>query len=213
MAKSELAIQGKLIDVSLKDDVTAAQAFHVVDSICGALQRAETSVEAARFALGRVLVDVRDRNLYSPQYPSFEQYTMALVEKYRLSRATLRNTMKHAERLGEHLTPKQVESVPGYSLELIARAAPNVEARVIPRLLKEAQGRSTMAFREFMIEKNYIGRPGRPNDSERKLVTVKIVKVPRSVAGKWSVLVGERSAAALFSEIVNELVATRQKAA
>ena len=212
MGKTELAVQGKLLDVSLKEGITPADAMKLVDDVCDRLYKAETSVEHTRWLLGRLLADVQDRRLYAPAHYSFEQFTLALAEKHRLSRPTLRNALMVARRLPE-LSVKEAESIPGTSLTLIARAAITADSRQIKKLIAEAQGKTILEFRDGVMNRGLVGRPGRPQESARKMVTVKI-QVSRSLAGKWSVLVGERSPAAVFGELVNEgLSASGQKAA
>jgi len=205
MPKTELAVQGKFLDVSLKEGITASDAMKVVDDICTRLQKAETSVEHTRLLLGRLLADVQDRELYRPDHASFEQFTLALAEKHRLSRPTLRNALMVARRLPE-LSVKEAESIPGTSLTLIARAAATAEPRQIKKLNAEAQGKTILEFRDGVMSRGLVGRPGRPHESARKTVTVKIPDVSRAIAGKWGILLGSRKPAALFAELVNAAI-------
>ena len=213
MAK-ELAVQGKLLDFSLKEDITSAEAMQAVDKVCAEFFRAETSVEAYRLLLGKLLANVQERELFRPQYGSFEQFTMALAEKHRLSRTSLRNALLVAKTLPT-LSIKEAESIPSVSLTLIARAAsaPSADSRQIKRLIAEAQGKTIVDFRESIMSRGLVGRPGRPMESVRKNVTIKILNVSRSDAGKWSVLVGDRSPSAVFHEMLAGAIASGQKAA
>lgn len=170
------------ISVSLTADTTSVQAMHAVDAVCTALARQAQSIGYLRVLLGRLLAEVQDRELYKPEFVTFEAYKESLDVKYRLSRTVLNNALMIVRQL-PHITPEDAADKPVVSLMLVARAAANgAETRVVNRLFKESGEKTIDEFREKVEEQGLVGRRGRPEGGARKSgpVTLRIVTSARA---------------------------------
>lgn len=170
------------ISVSLTADTTSVQAMHAVDAVCTALARQAQSIGYLRVLLGRLLAEVQDRELYKPEFVTFEAYKESLDVKYRLSRTVLNNALMIVRQL-PHITPEDAADKPVVSLMLVARAAANgAETRVVNRLFKESGEKTIDEFREKVEEQGLVGKRGRPEGGARKSgpVTLRIVTSARA---------------------------------
>jgi hypothetical protein len=174
------------VSVSLTPDTTSTQAMHAVDAVCTALARQAQSIGYLRVLLGRLLAEVQDRELYKPEFATFEAYKESLDVKYRLSRTVLNNALMIVRQLPD-MQPEDAADKPVVSLMLVARAAANgAETKVVKKLLKEAGERTIEEFREKVEEQGLVGKRGRPNGGARRSgpVTLRIITNART-AGRF----------------------------
>lgn len=114
-----IALHGFNVRVNITEDSTATEANRAIDAICAALNVAEGSSERLRHALGKVLAHVKDHELYKDDFEDFEAFKEYVGTKYRLSRATLQDTLMVATQLPK-LTGEQAEKIPITNLTLVA---------------------------------------------------------------------------------------------
>lgn len=216
MATKELAVQGKIIEVSLREGITHNEAMHVVDSICNSLSRAETTVEQTYLALGKVMNDIEARNLFLPEYRIFSDFVAAVAKKHRMSESNTWKIYRNYKVLPS-LTIKEVETIPRTSLGILVQAVaanPDLTPARVNRLKAKAQTEPFTKFRDHLRDENLIGRAGRPTlEATSKKATLKIAEVSRTVINKFDILCGSGSPAAIFTEMVNERYQRQSKAA
>lgn len=199
MARTALALSGDVIAissppktnliVSLTDDVTPAQAQSAVNQVCVALARHSNSVTYCRVVLGGLMLDVQDRQLFKPDFKSFQAYMRGLEEKHGLSRSVIQDAMLFS-RTFPKVQPKEVEDAPIVNLTLAARAARNSEPKEAREILKDASRLSIVAYREKLVEKKYIPPQGRPDGGNKKTGNVNLLV--NGVGAKIATLFRER---------------------
>lgn len=205
----QLTIPAVKLSVSINSETATNKALKAVDLVCSALAKQEASAEYLRVLVGRMLVEVRDRNLYEDSHPSFEAYTLELADRHRLSRSTLRDSMMIVERL-PMLKPETAEKISMTNLTLAARVSKGMTPREIAGLLRSAASSNILEFREKIEEAGLAPPrklPGTARSAFRK-VTIRI-EVSRSVADQWQALVGDQNPAKVFRSLLLEVAQSK----
>lgn len=207
-----IALHGFNVKFNITTESTAEEATRAIDTVCAALNVADGSAERLRLAMGRLLAHVQDSKLYQGEFESFEAFTEAIMERHRISRGTLRDSLMVARRLPK-LTGEQAEKIPMTSLTLVARAAKAATPAKMKTILRQAETMSPANLRQKLDNSGLISR--RVVASQDGKVTLK-VSVSKKTANQWERLIGDRDPSEVFAEIVRLAsvpVISRKKAA
>jgi hypothetical protein len=191
-----MAIPACKVSVSVDSAATPEQIVGAVDAVCSALQRQESSVERLRVLLGRMMVEIKDRRMYWPAYRTFGAFERSVIERHRMSRTVIRDAIMVARRL-PMLKPEAAEGIPITNITLAARAAKGMEAADVRGLLKSAARMNVVEFKAAVHEQGLVGKRGR-----RPGVVMVRIAVSRSLAARWTALVGDKSPAKVLAELM-----------
>lgn len=187
------------LSVALSATSTHQQAMKAIDSLCGALHTQEVSIEHTRRVLGKTLAVVQDHRLYEPEFSSFEQFSVSIATRHRVSRATLRDSLFIARRLPD-LTTEQAEAISMVNLSLVARAAKDAKPGDVKMLLRDAARMPITEFRTSLQGRGLIAS----NEADIDTVRVSFI-LSKATYERWMKLVGERDATTVFIDAVNLL--------
>lgn len=199
MVTNKLQFPASKVSVTLSDNASPKEVDEAFERVCTSLVRHETSAGVLRFLLGKMLQHVQDKNLYKPTYPSFEKFTAAISEKYRLSRASLRDSMMVVAALPT-LTSEQAAEIPGGNLTTIAKAVKNAPPEAIPELLTEASRKGLDEFRAAVTERGYLNPPA--TDGAKPPVVAIRITVPQELMVAWEKFLAGRDPKVVFEEIL-----------
>lgn len=204
MINEQITTAKTSLKVTLTDKATPEQAMKAVDSICGALRTAESSVERFRCLLGKVLVEIQDKGLFKPAFDSFEKWTQSIAEKHKLSRATIRESIMVARRL-PNLTPEQAETIPMTSLALAARAVKpgETDEKAISNVLRMAATSPIAEFRNSLTTQGLL----KARETEAGFTTLR-VKVADRVAALFNKLSADQDPSQFLSVVLKAYQAT-----
>lgn len=169
--------------VTFNTEATPAQAIQTIEGLCTALSRQEASMQHLRILLGRVLVQIQDKELYRPEYSSFEQFLQAAVKKVKLAKSDLWVCMSIAEI--PRIEPAEAEKMPYTNLGLLARAAKHAEPQVLAEIRKDAAKLKIVEYRHKLESKGLLPRRGRPDGRKRRGPITIHVTLPSPVARLW----------------------------
>lgn len=178
--ESKLHLPVLNLSVALAAGTTHEQAMSVIDRVCSALNRQESSVMQLRIFLGKLMAAVQDRRLFAPAFNTFEEFIIAVANKHNLSRSTVRNSLMITRALPD-LDPEKADKVPLTNLILVARVSKGRDKKEIDSIMKAAAKSSVIDFREDMEEKRYVAKRGRPSGPPRTTgkITLHIVVAAR----------------------------------
>lgn len=199
------------VHISLGPKANSLQAMEAIDAICVALSRQEASAQHLRILLGRTLAAIQEKRLYEPDHATFEEFTLAVAEKHRLSRTTVRESLMIAKNL-PMLDMRQAEEMPMLNIALAARAAKKASPREMPGIIKAATRTTVIEFRQKMEERGLIAHRGRPEGEKSDTVTLHI-KVKPAVADRWREIVANEDPGAVLADMIMPKRAARRKAA
>jgi hypothetical protein len=193
MADNKLEPAG--LTLTITKETTSEQAQSAVKSICVALRVHEQKIGVLRVLLGQLVHEIQRRELYRPDYPSFEKYTEALTEEFPVSRTVIRDALSFVKAFPK-VTPEEAENIPVANMTLAASVAKNVEPAVARSILRDAGRLSIVGFRESLVEKELVAPRGRPDGGARKTGTVNLLirDVPAKVAARFRERGGESQA-------------------
>jgi len=142
---------------------------------------------------------VQDRELFKPEHETFEEYRLAIADKFGLSRATVSNDLMIARALPK-LEIAQARRIPSANLTLIARVSKHATQRKVAWLLLEAETKPIAEFRQAMEKRGLIAhRGGNPG-----LVSI-VLRVSKAIASEWRKFRRDRT----DDEALGELFARR----
>lgn len=173
------------INVRLGADVTAEDAMAAVETVCSAYNNQHQGLCALRVVIGKIVKEVRDRDLFRPKFSSFDAYLEHLDEKYGLSRSVVQDAI-----LGVTVFPKvkptDVQKMKVVNFTNAARAAKKAEPAVAERIFNEAKKLPVARFREKMEDDGFLIKRGRPDGGSRKSGAVILrIKVSATIAERF----------------------------
>lgn len=188
------------------ETIVEKESLSAADAACASFAQAQETVESAGVEMGRTLHEVQDKELYKPEYHSFEAFTQAMMEKHRIGRTLLRNWMMIVETMPE-LEPSEAAKIPPTSLVLVARAARTATPRRIVTMLRDASTLSVGAFKAKLAPQLVSSKPAVPTG-----VVIRLV-VPKTVAQRWQTLIDGNDPVQVFSKLVGGAARAIRKAA
>lgn len=201
------------ITVALPADADHGAAMRQVGILCVAIGRSELTLKHARILLGRMMMAVKNRRLYEPEFENFEDFKGWVIEKYRLSRPTLQRALRFAKALPD-MEPEEAEPIPFDSLNLLAQIAGKADKRQMAQLRKEAATAPIIELRAKAVGMNLLKPQGRPSNSEtrRGPVMLKLTLTP-ALRRRWADMRGDESDSRFLARLLDMLKGESLKAA
>ncbi len=186
------------LKVYLGPRATRAAVIREVERVCGVMKSQEAAGKRVGLLLGHLLAMVQDREAFKPDYGTFEEYTMAIADKFGLSRATVRADLRIARALPD-LDADQARRIPGANLTLVARAAKNTTAKKVKALLVKAEKTPIVEFRHEMEKRGLI------HSKEEDADSVPLhLHVTRQLADGYRKFKGERTDDEALGELLGK---------
>ena len=170
--------------VTFNTDANPEQALNTVRIVGEALARQDMSMQRLRLIMGQVLVQIQDRELFKPDYTSFERFIQDAVKKTKLTRSTLWECMDIASI--PKLDPEDIEKMPYTNVVLLARAVKVVdEPKMLTEIRRDAQKLSVVTYRKKLESAGFLPKRGRPDGRRRHGPVTLRITVPATVARIW----------------------------
>lgn len=136
------------ISIEVREQTPAERVISSLHTALDRWQAEEASHAQLRYSIGKILLEIQRRELYSPAHPSFEAFLQAEVVGKHMAVATAKVAMRVSRVLA--ITPEQYETLGAMkSLEATkAVEAGLLQATALPAMIPAATALSTAAFRE-----------------------------------------------------------------
>lgn len=183
------------LSIRIGPDSTRAEVMREVDRLGKMMNTYLATGKRIGLLLGHVMALVKDRELYKPEHATFEDYRLAIADKYGLSRTTVSLDLQIARAL-PRVTPEQARKIPTTNLVLVARASKNASDSKLASLLVQAEKSSIVEFRRSMEKRGLITQRLHPG-----LVKL-VLRVTKATRKDWHKFRGDRSDEQALSAIV-----------
>jgi hypothetical protein len=182
-----VSFAGIKLEVHLDEHSTRAQVVKEVNRVSEAMKDNEAAGKRLGLLLGHIMALVQDRELWKPEFESFEAYSLSIADRFDLSRATVRADLRIARALPT-VDSDQARRIPRANLTLVARVAKNSTPKKVLALLAQAERTPIVEFKHEMQRKGLI--PGKAEDPD--LVALHL-HVHEELAEAYKRLRGERT--------------------
>lgn len=170
--------------ITFNTEASPEQAMKTVGTVCEALARQDMSMQHLRLLLGRVLVQIQERQLFKPDYTSFNKFLQEAEKKTKTSRSILWECMSIAAI--PKIEPEEVEKMPYTNLRELARASKVVEEpSLLTEIRRDAKKLSVVAYRKKLETAGLLAKRGRPDGRRRRGPVTLRITVPAAVARLW----------------------------
>lgn len=187
------------LSINVGPDSTRAEVMREVNRLGNMMNSYLATGKRIGLLLGHVMALVQDRELYKPEYETFEEYRLAIAEKYGLSRSTVSADLQIARALPK-VTPEQARRIPTANLTLVARACKMAGAGRVAGLLAAAEKTPILEFRRTMEKRGLITQRLHPG-----LVKL-VLQVTKATRKDWRKYRGDRT----DEEVLRAIVAPGQ---
>lgn len=190
-----------LLSASTVDGITSTKLMANADKACSLVAAYESRGYRLKSALGKILLVVQDTKAYADDYQSFEEYRLAMADRFKISRTVISECLRVSRAL-PNLEADQAERIPSTNLNLVALAVksdPEMAPGQVTKLLKEAERAPVSTFKESLKERGLLTSSVA---DPRILISF---RVPKTVAAEWKRFVADREPSDALKELLHAL--------